>query len=115
MKRVVILKSCSFLGCSWRSGFVHNLDDSMAEALLAARIAYLEGDEPPLCEADVEKQEAAFNRAALASQRLAALRRSRALAKQKRTEKIRALEEATAKRIEELKAARKAVAKKENK
>lgn len=99
MKRVVILKTCTFDHMALRRGLTHALPEAKADALIGAGIACLEGEEPRFCEKDLE----AFDRKAAYQQEVAS-RLARLQAARDRA----ALEQAQAQREQHRKAVQRA-------
>jgi hypothetical protein len=89
------MKSGRFRDCVFRAGLCHNLPDDLAQALIDARWAYPEGEEPPFDEETLAIYNAPYEAQAAAEQSAAVLRHTRAQTNAKKARELQVAEEAT--------------------
>jgi hypothetical protein len=106
MKKVITLKTGKYLNYMFHRGDLHALPDWLADALLADRWAYPEGEDPPIDSMTAEQMERVAERKRNQRMQRRRLLASREEAKRNKLEKVAEAYEKTQRRSAELLAAR---------
>lgn len=78
LRRIIPIKSIAWGTMLLRAGLFYRLAEDVAEAIVAAGLAYFEGDDPPFAEEDLKQFEQETDRQAKLEQEHAKLVRVRA-------------------------------------